>query len=348
MKDWHRVLINIETKIFDAIQIIDQSELQIALVVDDDKKLIGTVTDGDVRRGILRGINLDKSVKEIVQTSPITVGSEKNHDEILMLMKDKVINQLPVVDKNGCVIDLKILSELIKEHPLENYVVLMAGGIGSRLSPLTDECPKPMIKVGDKPLLETILLSFIDQGFSKFYIAVNYLANQIKDYFGDGSKWNIEIKYLLEDKKLGTAGALSLIKERILNPLIVMNGDLLTKVNYRHLLDFHLEFRALATMCVREYGVQIPYGVVKISNNVIKEIDEKPLHKFFVNAGIYVLNPEVIKLIPDGQYYDMTTLFDFMIKEKVITTVFPVREYWIDIGHYNDYEKANHDYSKMF
>ena len=348
MKDWRKAIINPTTSIVDTIKVIDTSALQIALVVDDANHLLGTVTDGDVRRGILRAVTLDQQVSEIMNENPVVANSEMNQDEMFNLMKEKRINQLPVVDEEGHIVNLQLLSNLIQPESVENWVVLMAGGFGTRLKPLTTDCPKPMVEVGGKPILETILSSITEQGFSKFFIAVNHMAGRIKDYFGDGSRWGVEIAYLEENKKLGTAGALSLLPEQPSKPILVMNGDLLTKVNYKQLINYHHEHNALATMCVREYSFQIPYGVVRIENNLIHEIDEKPVQRFFVNAGIYVLEPWSLEYIPHNECYDMTTLFEKIIEDNNNASVFPIREYWIDIGHHEDFEKANNDYGEVF
>lgn len=348
MKDWEKTLISPSTSIMNTVKIIDTSAMQIALVIDENNKLLGTVTDGDIRRGILKGVLLEQPVTEVMKTDPVVANPGQKREDILKLMKEKRINQLPVVDKKGCVIRLEILGDLIQSQFVDNLVVLMAGGLGTRLKPLTDDCPKPMVKVGDKPVLETILTTFIEQGFKNFFIAVNHMAKKIQDHFGEGSKWNVKINYLVENKKMGTAGALSLLPENLIKPILVMNGDLLTNVNYKQLIDFHHENEAAATMCVREYGFQIPYGVVKINNNLIKEIDEKPVQRFFVNAGIYVLEPKTLKLLPENKYIDMTTLFDIIVKNEMKAAVFPIREYWIDIGYHKDYEKANRDYGAVF
>ena len=220
----------------------------------------------------------------------------------------------------------------------------MAGGLGSRLQPLTEDKPKPLLSVGDKPILETILESFIEQNFRRFYISVNYKADAIKKHFADGGRWNAEIRYLEEETRLGTAGALDLIPERPELPLLVMNGDLLTRVNFRDLLDYHLDQKAQATMCVREYDFQVPFGVVEIEDHHILSIDEKPVHRFFVNAGIYVLEPGLIDLIPKGEYFDMTDLFARAIEKGHETQAFPIHEYWIDVGRIDDLDRANHDH----
>jgi len=283
-----------------------------------------------------------------MKSNPIVVHEGTSRADILKIMKDKVVSQLPVINNQGSLVGLELLSELIKDEAIDNWVVLMAGGLGSRLKPLTDDCPKPMVKVGGKPVLETILESFIEQGFHKFYFSVNHLKEHITGYFGDGSKWGATIKYLAENEKMGTAGALSLLPDIPTQPVIVMNGDLLTKLNYKQLLNYHREHDALATMCVREYSFQIPYGVVRLDESSIIDIDEKPTQSFFVNAGVYVLEPEILRLVPKNKHFDMTTLFEKIIEDGMKTTVFPIREYWIDIGYHEDFARANSEYGEVF
>lgn len=348
MNRWHMARIAPEKTIRDAIRTIDEGAIRIALVVDGENRLLGTVTDGDIRRGILRGVALEEAVTRVMNPHPTTARADEGQDTILERMKQTRLHQIPVVDGQGRLVTVEILDELLQTRHRDNWVMLMAGGLGSRLRPLTDECPKPLLKVGSKPLLEIILENFLEYGFRRFYISVNYKAEMVKEHFSDGSRWGIEIRYVHEDQRLGTAGALSLLAERPALPLIVMNGDLLTKVNFQHLLDFHAEHRARATMCVREYDFQVPYGVVRIDNHRVLGIDEKPVHRFFVNAGIYVLEPEVLDLIPSGTYFDMPELFTKLIDRKDETTVFPVREYWLDIGHMEDFARANGDFPEVF
>ncbi|MGQ9826160.1 MAG: nucleotidyltransferase family protein, partial [Desulfotomaculales bacterium] len=238
--------------------------------------------------------------------------------------------------------------DLINPKKRNNVVVIMAGGLGSRLRPLTDECPKPLLKVGGKPLLETILENFLEYGLYNFYFSVNYRAEMIREYFGDGSRWGANIEYINEEKRLGTAGALSLLPEKPKNTVLVMNGDLLTKINFEHLLDFHADTKADATMCVKEYNFQIPYGVVKTDRHRLIEIEEKPVKTFFISAGIYAIEPAVIDLIPRNTYFDMPGLFEKLIKENREAAVFPIREYWLDIGHKEDFERANGEFSEVF
>ena len=224
----------------------------------------------------------------------------------------------------------------------------MAGGLGTRLRPLTQDTPKPLLKVGNKPILETIIENFAKYGFVNITISVNYKADMIKEYFGDGSALGVNIDYIEESKRLGTAGALSLIKERPQEPFFVMNADLLTNVNFEHLLDFHLLERSVATMCVREYDYQVPYGVIETDGSLITSIKEKPLHKFFVNAGIYTLSPQVFEYIPKDEFYDMPTLFEDIIANNLKSVSFPIHEYWLDIGRMEEFEQAQNEYNEVF
>ena len=348
MRTWKDTAVSPSTPILNAIQFIDRGAVGIVLVIDNENKLVGTVTDGDIRRGILRGLTLEQPVSLVMNCHPTVARSNENRKNILRLMEQEELLQIPVVDGNGRVIKLEVLAEIIKTKRKENVVVLMAGGLGQRLHPLTNDCPKPLLMVGSRPILETILNNFIEYGFYRFYIAVNYKATMIEEYFGDGSKWDVEISYLREKDKLGTAGALSLLEEKQKEPIIVMNGDLLTKVNFNHLLDFHTEQIGQATMCVREYKFQVPYGVVQLDKHNLTGIVEKPVQNCFVSAGIYVLEPEALNLIPPQQYYDMPQLYKQLLDNSCSVTVFPIREYWIDIGRISDFEQANMEYTEVF
>jgi len=344
MKDWKNVLVSPDTSIRETIRIIDEGALKIALVVDAEKKLLGTVSDGDIRRGILKGFSLEDPVDALMNRYPIVVSQNSGREEMLALMRTKQVYQIPVVSSTGMLVGLELIDALLAPPQRENWVLLMAGGLGTRLHPLTADIPKPLLKIGDKPILESIIGNFISYGFSRFFISVNYKSELIEDHFGDGSQWGIQIEYIREDKKLGTAGALSLLPERPTMPLLVMNGDVLTKVNFEQLIEFHLEHRAEATMCVREYDFQVPYGVVKFDQHRISSIEEKPIQRFFVNAGIYVLEPSVLGEIPHDTYFDMPTLFERLVEARRETAVFPVREYWLDIGRIDDLERAQGDF----
>jgi dTDP-glucose pyrophosphorylase len=348
MKDWKKALIVSSMSIRTAIVTIDTSALQIAMVVDEHNQLLGTVTDGDIRRGILKGLSLDDTVQHIMNAAPTTARACDGRETVLALMKNKSLHHIPVLDDDGRVVGLEVLDELIQGQQQNNPVVLMAGGLGRRLQPLTNECPKPLLKVGGKPILEIILENFVEQGFNRFHIAVNYKAEMIESYFGNGSRWGIDLSYLREHERMGTAGALSLLPGGLTQPLIVMNGDLLTRINFRQLLSFHAEHHAQATMCVRDYDFQIPYGVVKIEKHRLTGIEEKPVHHCFVSAGIYVLQPDVISLIPRNTFFDMPDLFAEMIRQQKETAVFPIREYWLDIGRMDDFERAVGEYERHF
>lgn len=348
MNRWKDVLVGPDTTILKAIGLIDASSLQIALVVDEAGRLLGTVTDGDVRRGILRGVSLERPVREIMFQSPTVADGHESREAVIARMKSKQLRQIPLVDQNGRVIGLDVWEELIDSPRRDNIVVLMAGGLGTRLGELTKECPKPLLRVGDKPVLETILENCKEYGFSKYYISVNYKAGMVKEYFGDGARWGVQICYLEENQRLGTAGALGLLPETPDLPLVVMNGDVLTKINFKHLIEFHEENCSTATMCVREYEFQVPFGVVQVDNHRLLNILEKPVHRLFVNAGIYVLNPEAIALVPPNSYFDMPSLFEALLQKQKETAAFPVREYWLDIGRMDDFERANGEYNEVF
>jgi dTDP-glucose pyrophosphorylase/predicted transcriptional regulator len=344
MKDWHKTLIKADKSIHESIKIIDSGALQIVMVVNDQRELLGTVTDGDIRRGLLKGIALDNPVSEIMSQSPTTASSELANEQLITLMKKKNFSHIPIVDSLGIVVGLKVLIDLIKSKKKDNLVVLMAGGLGSRLGELTENCPKPLLKVGNKPILENILESLIEHGFYRFCISVNYKADIVEEYFGNGKQWGVNIDYLREDKKLGTAGALSLLSVVPDLPVVVMNGDILTKLSFTSLLEFHQSQKAMATMCVREYDFKVPYGVVGLDEHLIQSIVEKPVQNFFVNAGIYVLSPFTLEHIPFNIFFDMTDLFRTLIEKDLTAIAFPLREYWLDIGQKDDFKKANLDF----
>lgn len=348
MIDWRKVLVAAGNCIHDTVRVIDAAALQIALVVDPAGRLCGTVTDGDIRRGILRGIGLDAPVESIMNPTPLVAKEGEDGAAILALMKQHRIHQIPVVDADGMLVGLETLDGLLKPERKDNPVVLMAGGLGTRLGQLTRDKPKPMLQVGDRPMLETILLNFIEYGFHKFYISVNYKAEMVQAHFGNGARWGVEIEYLHERERLGTAGALSLLEARPQLPLLVMNGDIMTRVNFDALLDFHTRNRAAATLGVREFSHTIPYGVVRMQGNQVLSLQEKPVEKVFVSAGIYVLQPEVLDLVPSNRFYDMPTLFQELMDRGRPTVGFPIHEYWLDIGRMEDFERAHADYWSIF
>lgn len=347
---WREILIDPGTSVIEAMKVIDATAMQLAIVVGKNNLLLGTITDGDIRRSILKGQSLHLSAIDIMHSNPTVALASESRDNIFKIMKHKSLRHIPLIDAAGLVVGLVTFQDIVESgiEKRNNTVVLMAGGLGTRLKHLTADIPKPMLKVGDKPILETILDNFIEHGFSRFLISVNYKSELIESYFGDGSRWDVQIDYLKEDKKLGTAGALSLMSEKPASPVLVMNGDVLTKVNFQQLLAFHTEHKAAATMCVREYDYQVPFGVVKLDQHRILSIEEKPVQRFFVNAGIYVLESEVLKMIPHDTHLDMPSLFELLIVKEMETAVFPIREYWLDIGRIDDFERANGEYSEVF
>lgn len=348
MKNIENIKLKENATLKQVLEIIDSGAMQIALVIDDNDKLIGTITDGDIRRGFLKGLDLNSSIETIVFKTPTIAKLNDTKEEILKIALEKKLHQIPVVDSQGRVVDIKEIDELVKLKNKTNKVVLMVGGLGTRLRPLTETTPKPMLKVGNKPILQTIVEKFAEYGYTNIIMCVNYKSDIIQNYFGDGSKFGVSIEYVFEEQRMGTAGALSLLKDKPTEPFFVMNGDLLTNVNFEHLHNYHLATESIATMCVREYDFQVPYGVVNIKDSKIVSIEEKPTHKFFVSAGIYMLSHKVLEYIPKNQFYDMPTLFDKLISLNENTVSFPLREYWLDIGRIEEYKKANDEYEDVF
>ncbi len=348
MKNYKNILLKPTSTIKEALKIIDSGAIQIALVIDKDEKLLGTVTDGDIRRGLLNNLLLEDTIETIIFKTPTVCSVEDTKEKILEIALAKKLHQIPIVDKDGKLVGIKEVDELLKPEHKSNKVVLMVGGLGTRLRPLTDNTPKPMLKVGNKPILETIILNFKKYGFVNIVLCVSYKSEIIEEYFKDGSEFGVNIEYAHENKRMGTAGALSLVKERLDEPFFVMNGDLLTNINFENMMEYHLTNDATATMGVRDYDFQVPYGVVNVDGVDIQSIQEKPIHRFFVSGGVYVLNPDVLKYIPNNEFYDIPTLFEKMIEEKQKSISFPIREYWLDIGRMEEFEKANNEYSEVF
>lgn len=344
MISWKNLLIGPEASIESAIQTIDQGGARIALVVDANGKLLGTVTDGDVRRAIIAHKPLTESVAKVMNPSPRTLTRPVDRQRAVAFMNQHRLSQMPVIDEFHRVIGIEMLDAATLEQRHDNWVLLLAGGFGTRLRPLTDSCPKPMLDVGGKPILQSIIESFISLGFHKFYVSVHYMPEVIKGYFGSGENWNVTIRYIDEVKPLGTAGSLSLMEDVGDLPVIVMNGDLLSRVNYLDLLKFHKEHGAAATVCSREFSYQVPFGVVKFEGYDVQKIVEKPLQKCFVSAGIYVIQPDVIAGMQREQAIDMPNLLQDLIDRKRGVCTFPIHEYWLDIGRFADYERANREF----
>lgn len=342
------ILIGPEATVRDALTHIDAGSSQLAIVVDGERRVLGIVTDGDVRRGLLRGVSLQDSVALVMNTSPKLARAGMADEDLQALMLRDMIHQIPIVDEGGRLVALRTVDTFISADRLPNRVVLMAGGLGKRLRPLTESIPKPMLHVGGRPLLETLVRSFVDQGFWRFHISVNYRAETIEAHFEDGRRFGADITYLRENEALGTAGSLSLLRERPDLPFFVMNGDILTSINFRYMLDFHRESAAAATMAVFEQGFDVPYGVVEVEGSRLTGIREKPTFNFFINAGIYVLEPRLLDQLEPGRALDMPDLFSRLVGEGETVSVFPIREYWRDIGQHKDLDHAEKDFATIF
>lgn len=342
--NWRKISLLERQTIKEALEVLDKGALRIALVVSAEDKLLGVITDGDIRRGLLIGMDLTTSVINVMNASPKTSSLEQTQGDVKELMERLDLLAIPVVTSDNTVVDLHVLKENFHQPEFNNPVFIMAGGFGTRLHPLTDNCPKPMLNVGGRPMLETIILQFKRQGFSKFYLSTHYLPEVIRAHFGDGSKFGVSIEYVHEGKPLGTGGALGLLPESVPKlPLIVINGDVLSKINYAKLLEFHVMGSSCATMCVREYEYQIPYGVIDGEGPRVERMVEKPIHRYFINAGVYVLNPELFLSVKENTHIDMPTLLEKEIADGNLVHKYPLHDYWLDIGQMHDYERAQID-----
>lgn len=327
------------TPIKRAAQIIQNSEVKIVLVVDDSNVLLGTVTDGDLRRGVLHDMDSNGPVESVMNKHPKVSHRNDNKPALRAYMRDSVIRHLPCVDDDGHLVDLIWLDDREDVETLDAGVVLMAGGRGSRLMPLTENTPKPLLKIGSKPLLERQIETLAAQGFRRFYLSINYLGHMIEDYFGDGSRFSVEISYLRETQPLGTAGALSLI-ENCHQPLLVMNGDIITKTNCAAMLAHFKNENVAATMGVRDYLYTVPYGCVNTHGGLIAGIEEKPTFRHVISSGIYVLSPEAVSFLQADQHCDMPTLFHTVVAKGRKANTFLITEEWIDIGQIQDLQWA--------
>jgi dTDP-glucose pyrophosphorylase len=343
-----KIFLHKDATIREALNAINIGAVKIALVVDSSNELLGTICDGDIRRGLLNNKSVDETIQDVYFKSPIIANESDSKKVLLDLCDVHKVGQIPIINNINRVVDLFVLEDILSKQHYENHVILMVGGLGTRLRPLTDNTPKPMLNVGGRPILETIVKGFVGSGFTNITMCLGYKSNVIQDYFQDGSDFGASIDYVVEEKRMGTAGALTLLKKEFNKPFFVMNGDLLTNINFEEMLNFHESNDSKATMCVREYDMDVPYGVVSVNNENIISIDEKPVHSFFVNAGVYLLDSECINLIPRDKFYDMPNLFEEMILNNKKTISFPLSEYWLDIGRISDYEKANSDYLNIF
>ncbi len=339
--NWQNILVSPNASVQEVLKIIDKEALQLAMVVDADKRLLGTVTDGDIRRALIKGIPLSVDVSEVMFTTPTVVQLGTSRQQVLEVMKGKGLLSLPIISEDK-VVGLETLTKASQKAVYDNPVFIMAGGFGTRLKPLTDNCPKPMLKIGDKPILETVMRSFIRCGFSNFYISTHYMPEVIQDYFGDGSDLGVKIQYIHESEPLGTGGALGLLPDDLPDlPVIMMNGDVLTKIDFEKVLKFHDDNQASATMCVREFEYQVPFGVVESEDHKISSIVEKPVQRFHVNAGIYVIGKELVNSVEKNSRIDMPTLIESVLHTNVM--VYPFYDYWLDIGRMDEFNRAQSD-----
>ncbi|TGM53971.1 CBS domain-containing protein [Leptospira biflexa] len=338
---WKSAILTLTSNIQDVIKNLDETGLQIVIVVTESGNFLGTITDGDIRRGLLRGLTLASSIESIIFRDSLVVTPQMSRDMVLQLMQTNRIHQLPIVNETREVVGLYILDEILAPSVRDNIFLIMAGGRGKRLMPHTENCPKPLLNVGGKPMLEHIIERAKAEGFHKFLIAVHYLGYMIEEYFGNGSKLGIEIEYIREEEALGTAGALSLIQEPPTLPFIVTNGDVLTDIRYGEFLDFHVHHGATATMAVRLHEWQHPFGVVRTKGVEIVGFEEKPIYRSHVNAGIYTLNSNVLSYLKPKVQCDMPTLFSRISDVGLRTIVYPMHEPWIDVGRPDDLQKVN-------
>ena len=349
MVDFSALCISPDSLLQEAITAINKNEKGIILITDDDKKLIGTITDGDIRRAVLAGKDLNTPISDLLAQKrkspypkPISAHVGADHFELRRLMKEHVIHQLPIVDSEDHVIDLVTTDDLLPDNTLPIQAVIMAGGVGARLYPLTNDIPKPMLPIGDRPLMELLVEQLQKSGIRKVNITTHYLADKIMNHFGDGQDFGIKLNYINEDHPLGTAGALGLM-DIPSDPLLVINGDILTRMNFRAMLEYHRENDAVLTVAVRKYELNVPYGVIESDGPRIKGLVEKPVLSFFVNAGIYLLEPAVYQFIPNDEKLDMTDIIQTLLTNNQQIVSFPIVEYCLDIGQQADYEQAQED-----
>lgn len=336
----HTFLLKKDSTLHQVIEALDHGGIGLLAFIDRQNKLLGILTDGDLRRAIL---NQTDNLHEMINNHPLTMKFGAEQREIIAKLRCVHRRHMPLVDDEG---KLKAIFSLddIEFVSKENTVVVMAGGLGTRLGELTKDTPKPMLSVGGKPMLQHIVEQFRDQGFHNFIFCLNYKREVIVDYFGDGKNFGVMIDYVVEEQRLGTAGALSLIEAKLDKPFFVINGDVLTNMDFNSFMNFHVSNNALASMCVRQFQQRVPYGVINTDESAqIESIEEKPYMNFNVNAGIYVLEPALLECIPKATFYDMPTLFNRLIDGQQKTCAFELHDYWLDIGHKEDYNQANKD-----
>lgn len=342
MNDYHRHLIRCKTPIKQALAQLDKLAADaILFVVDEQEKLKGSLTDGDVRRGFLKGLGLEDVVDQFIQPNPKYLQKGAYTMEEVINYRKNHLKIIPVLCKEGKIVNVINFRFLKSYLPID--AVLMAGGRGSRLRPLTDNVPKPLLKVGDKPIIEHNLDRLISFGIDDIWMSVRYLGEQLEEYFGDGSSKYVNIKYVWEDEPLGTLGAVSKIEDFQHDCILVTNSDLLTNLDYE---DFYLDFvqkDAAISVASIPYSVNIPYAVLETENGSIKSFKEKPTYTYYSNGGIYLIKKEVLKYIPKDSFYNTTDLMELLIEKGLKVSSYPLRGYWLDIGKPEDFKKAQED-----
>lgn len=338
---WRRTVLPLDSNIKQAIAKLNETGLQIVLVLDENDTLLGTVTDGDVRRALLKDLTLDSPISSVMRVNSLVVPPDVGRELVLQLMRANRFRQLPVVDSTDRVVGLHLWDDISVQEARPNLMVIMAGGLGTRLRPHTENCPKPMLPVAGKPMMEHIIERAKAEGFTNFVVAVHYLGHMVEDYFGNGERLGISIEYLKETTPLGTAGALGLLSPRPDLPFIVTNGDVLSDIKYGELLDFHARHSAVATMAVRLHEWQHPFGVVQTQGVDIVGFEEKPIARTHINAGIYALSPEALATMVANTHCDMPSLFEQLQTEGRRTVAYPMHEPWLDVGRPDDLNRAN-------
>jgi len=337
--DLKECCVDVDATLMDAMRVIDQAGAGIALVVAQDHRLCGTLTDGDIRRAIIRGADLDTELRPHIKDDYLYVSESEGRAEVLDLMQAHLIDQVPVVDDQRTLLGLHLIHGILGTEQRPNRAVIMAGGKGTRLYPLTKNIPKPMVKVAGRPILERLILHLVSHGIHRIFLSVNYLSDVIKEHFGSGERFGCQIEYLHEDEPLGTAGSLSLLSDEPIHPVLVMNGDLVMEANIGQMLSFHQEASYYATLGVSEYFHEVPYGCVKSNGHEIVSLEEKPVASYQVNAGLYVLSPEAVADIPQ-RFFPITQLFEDALAKNKVCGCYPIRDEWADVGQIHDLKKA--------
>ena len=338
---WQRAMLPASATIGQAIANLDQVAVKIVLIVNASGVLEGTISDGDIRRGLLKGLDLGSPITDVVHHNVLVVPPDMSRDIVMQLMVANKIQQVPVVDERHRVVGLHRWDEITTPASRANLMVIMAGGMGTRLRPHTENCPKPLLAVAGKPMLEHIIERAKLEGFSHFALAVHYLGHMIEEHFGNGDRFGVRIDYVRETTPLGTAGALSLLQPRPQGPFVVTNGDVITDIRYGELIDFHVRHKAAATMAVRVHEWQHPFGVVQLQDVEIVGFEEKPVARSHINAGVYALEPAVLDELAPNARCDMPTLFERLQGRSLRTVAYPMHEPWLDVGRPDDLALAN-------